>query len=67
MTVRMTDEKPEKPVRKTAAEQRAERLKAELRANLARRKLQARARREGAEDDRPGNLLSRDEANSDTL
>lgn len=56
----MAENKPEKPVRKTAAEQRAERLKAELRANLARRKLQARARREGAEDDRPGELLGHD-------
>ncbi len=54
----MTDGKTEKPVRKSAAEQRAERLKAELRANLARRKQQARARREGAEDDRPGELLA---------
>lgn len=43
---------------KIAAEKRAERLRAELRSNLARRKQQARARREGAEDDRPGNLLS---------
>lgn len=43
---------------KTAAEKRAERLRAELRANLARRKIQARARREGKEDDRPGKLLS---------
>jgi hypothetical protein len=43
---------------KIAAEKRAERLRAELRANLARRKVQARARREGAEDDRPGRLLA---------
>jgi hypothetical protein len=41
----------------TAAQRRAERLKAELRANLVRRKQQARARRDGAEDDRPGTLL----------
>jgi hypothetical protein len=40
-----------------AAERRAERLRAELRANLGRRKQQSRARREGAEDDRPGTLL----------
>ena len=53
----MTEDKPGKPVKKTAAEQRSDRLKAELRANLARRKVQARARREGAEDDRPGELL----------
>jgi len=46
---------------KIAAEKRAERLRAELRANLARRKLQARARREGAEDDRSGKLLADDE------
>ncbi|MBL0372379.1 hypothetical protein JJB09_10095 [Rhizobium sp. KVB221] len=45
-------------VGKSAAEKRAERLKSELRANLARRKVQARARREGEEDDRPGDLLS---------
>jgi hypothetical protein len=57
----MTDEKSDNRKRKTAAEQRAERLKAELRANLARRKLQARARREGAEDDRPRDLLSGNE------
>ena len=56
----MAESKPEKPERKTAAEKRAERLKVELRANLARRKVQARARREGAEDDRPGELLGRD-------
>jgi hypothetical protein len=52
------DDKPEKPKPKTAAERRAERLKAELRANLARRKLQARARRDGGEDNRPGDLLT---------
>lgn len=46
---------------KIAAEKRAERLRAELRANLARRKLQSRARREGAEDDRSGKLLVDDE------
>lgn len=53
----MTNDDHEKP-RQSPADRRAERLKAELRANLARRKLQARARREGAEDDRPGELLS---------
>lgn len=57
----MSESKPEKPARKTAAEHRADRLKSELRANLARRKVQARARREGAEDDRPGELLGRDD------
>jgi hypothetical protein len=57
----MTDEKSEKPMKKTASEQRTERLKAELRANLGRRKQQARARREGAEDDRSGKLLSGEE------
>jgi hypothetical protein len=57
----MIDGKSNQPAPKTAAERRAERLKAELRANLARRKQQARARREGAEDDRPGHLLSDDE------
>ena len=34
------------------------RLKSQLRANLQRRKVQSRARREGAEDDRPGELAS---------
>jgi hypothetical protein len=53
----MTDDPKPRATPKTAAERRAERLRAELRSNLARRKLQARARREGAEDDRPGNLL----------
>jgi hypothetical protein len=52
----MTNDDHEKPG-KSPADRRAERLKAELRANLARRKLQARARREGAEDDRSGELL----------
>jgi len=56
----MAEDKPGKPETKTAAEKRAERLKLELRANLARRKVQARARREGAEDDRPGELFGRD-------
>ena len=44
----------EDAARKAAA--RDLRLKAQLRANLQRRKLQSRARREGAEDDRPGEL-----------
>jgi len=61
MTMAMIDEKSKQPAPKTAAERRAERLKAELRANLARRKQQARARREGAEDERPGHLLSGNE------
>jgi hypothetical protein len=39
-----------------AKESRDERLKSQLRANLQRRKQQARARREGREDDRPGDL-----------
>jgi hypothetical protein len=34
------------------------RRKAQLRANLQRRKVQVRARREGAEDDRPGELAT---------
>ena len=45
--------------REVAARKAAERdlrLKAQLRANLQRRKVQSRARREGAEDDRPGEL-----------
>ena len=58
----MNDDKPEKPAPKTAADRRTERLKTELRANLSRRKVQARARREGAEDNRPGSLLSDDPA-----
>jgi hypothetical protein len=44
---------------------REERLKAELRANLAKRKHQARARRQGAEDARPGALMSTDRADPD--
>jgi hypothetical protein len=51
------DSEKQKTAPKSAAERREERLKAELRANLARRKMQARARREGEEDDRPGDLL----------
>ena len=51
------DPGPAKAAPKSAADRRADRLKVELRANLARRKLQARARREGAEDERPGDLL----------
>jgi hypothetical protein len=46
----------EQAARKTA--ERDLRLKAQLRANLQRRKVQNRARREGAEDDRPGDLAS---------
>jgi len=46
----------EQAARKTA--ERDLRLKAQLRANLQRRKLQSRARREGAEDDRPGDLAT---------
>jgi hypothetical protein len=42
-------------------QKREDRLKAELRANLAKRKLQARARRQGAEDARPGALMSGDD------
>lgn len=45
--------------REGAARKAAERdlrLKAQLRANLQRRKAQTRARREGSEDDRPGDL-----------
>lgn len=38
------------------AAERDLRLKAQLRANLQRRKVQARARREGEEDSRPGDL-----------
>ena len=47
--------------REVAARKAAERdlrLKAQLRANLQRRKVQSRARREGAEDERPGDLAS---------
>lgn len=61
----MSDDHSEKPAPKTAAERRAERLKTELRANLARRKQQARARREGAEDDRPGALIADDDPGTD--
>ena len=44
----------EQAARKAA--ERDLRLKAQLRANLQRRKAQGRARRAGAEDDRPGDL-----------
>ncbi|TWH00572.1 hypothetical protein L598_001000000100 [Mesorhizobium sp. J18] len=40
-----------------SADQRKMRLAAELRANLARRKAQARSRRAGAADERPEGLL----------
>lgn len=40
------------------AAERDLRLKAQLRANLQRRKAQTRARREGEEDDRPGDLAA---------
>jgi hypothetical protein len=44
------------------AAERDLRLKAQLRANLQRRKAQTRARREGEEDSRPGDLsVSREE------
>jgi hypothetical protein len=46
----------EQAARKAA--ERDLRLKAQLRANLQRRKVQNRARREGAEDDRPGDLAT---------
>jgi hypothetical protein len=46
----------EQAARKAA--ERDLRLKAQLRANLQRRKVQSRARREGAEDDRPGDLAA---------
>jgi hypothetical protein len=47
----------EQAARKAA--ERDLRLKAQLRANLQRRKVQSRARREGAEDDRPGDLAAK--------
>lgn len=53
----------EKRARKEQAARKAAerdlRLKAQLRANLQRRKVQIRARREGAEDERPGDLAAR--------
>lgn len=49
--------KTDKP-QKTEAERRRERLAAELRANLSRRKNQVRARRSGEEDGRDGQLAS---------
>jgi hypothetical protein len=55
------DQKKNQP-RRSPAEIRAERLKAELRVNLARRKQQARARRVGAEDSRPGTLMASDDS-----
>jgi hypothetical protein len=57
-----TDVETQKQARKEQAARKAAerdlRLKAQLRANLQRRKLQSRARREGAEDDRPGDLAT---------
>jgi len=47
--------------REVAARKAAERdlrLKAQLRANLQRRKVQSRARRDGGEDERPGELAT---------
>ena len=56
------DVEAQKRARKEQAARKAAerdlRLKAQLRANLKRRKLQSRARREGAEDDRPGDLAA---------
>ena len=56
------DVEAQKRLRKEQAARKAAerdlRLKAQLRANLQRRKLQSRARREGAEDDRPGDLAA---------
>jgi len=46
-------------------DQRKARLAAELRANLARRKAQARSRRAGAADERPEGLLPDGGANTD--
>ena len=56
-----TDEAQKRARKEAAARKAAERdlrLKAQLRANLQRRRVQTRARREGAEDDRPGDLAS---------
>jgi hypothetical protein len=64
----MQNERDPKEQRRQAAAKpvsREDRLKAELRANLAKRKLQARARRQGAEDARPGALMTMDNADSD--
>jgi hypothetical protein len=56
------DFEAQKRLRKEQAARKAAerdlRLKAQLRANLQRRKVQSRARREGAEDDRPGDLAT---------
>ena len=56
------DVEAQKRARKEQAARKAAerdlRLKAQLRANLQRRKVQGRARREGAEDDRPGDLAA---------
>lgn len=60
--VQSPDEAEAKRARKEQAARKAAerdlRLKAQLRANLQRRKVQNRARREGAEDDRPGDLAT---------
>jgi hypothetical protein len=63
----MQNERDPKEQRARAAAKpasREDRLKAELRANLAKRKLQARARRQGSEDSRPGALMSVDDADA---
>ncbi len=56
MPLLMTRDSAKEPPRTGAADARRQRLAAELRANLKRRKVQARARRAAApkEDDRPG-------------
>lgn len=60
--VEADDVEAQKRARREVADRKAAerdlRLKSQLRANLQRRKVQSRARREGAEDDRPGELAS---------
>ena len=46
------------PPKKTPKDARAARLAEQLRANLARRKAQARARREGEADERPEGIAA---------
>jgi hypothetical protein len=61
-TMQNEDDHMEKRRQPAAPRQKREdRLKAELRANLVKRKLQARARRQGAEDARPGALMPGDD------
>lgn len=59
-----TDQKPRSGEAERQAQKRNTRLAERLRANLQRRKAQSRARRAGAEDQRPDGLLPDDATGS---